>query len=356
MIVGSAVPPPPPTWVSETPLSQPRAYAQAVGLATGEVLLVGGMGRDDGLVMRTEAELFDPLTRRSVLVGGVRPGRIWHTVTTLADDRVLVAGGVERAGDGWSTLGLAEIFDPWTRRWTRVAEMLQPRSDHAATLLKDGRVLVAGGHVGPTPLASVEIYDPATDTWTAAAPLTKTRWSFSMATLPDGRVLAAGGFMDPGLQTDTSVIYDPATDTWTEGPRLWSERANHTTVLLPSGDVLLVGGQRAAANTAERYDARLGAFVFAGTLVQPRMFAQAAARPDGSVVLVGGILRPESGEGFVPNDFVEIWDPRTNLWSAYQSAPTARAAGAAVAVGNGVCIFGGSILGDEPIRTVECLE
>jgi hypothetical protein len=343
-----------PGWSVDTPMAEARSYAQGVRLVTGEVLIVGGMGREDGVVMRRRAELFDPLAGATTVLQDVRVGRMWHTVTTLRDDRVLIAGGVERVGDGYGTLGLVDIFDPHTRSWTSAAQLGQPRSDHAATLLRDGRVLVAGGHVGAQPLSSVEIYDPARDTWFRAAPLPKTRWSFSMTTLRDGRVLVAGGFEEPGLQSDTSLYYDPRSDRWSDGPHLLAERANHTTLVLRNGTLLLIGGQRVGASSAERYDEELGLFVSAGTLVQPRMFAQAAERSDGSVILVGGILRPGSGDGFVPNAFAERWDPATNEWSAIDAAPTARAAGAAVATGDAICIFGGSARDDIPVSAVEC--
>ncbi|MDO8506482.1 MAG: kelch repeat-containing protein [Candidatus Limnocylindria bacterium] len=344
------------SWSSEPPLAQTRSYAQAVTLATGEVLIVGGMGRNSagGVVMRTRAVIFDPLANASIEAGDLHVGRMWHTVTRLRDDRVLVAGGVERAGEGYDTLGIADIFDPRTRSWIAAAPMRHGRSDHAATLLRDGRVLVAGGHYGPLPIANVEIYDPATNGWTSVAPLPKTRWSFSMTTLRDGRVLAAGGFEQPGLQTDTSLLYDPARDTWEPGPTLLAERANHTTLTLRTGDLLLIGGQREGSNTAERYDNRLGRFVPAGTLADPRMFAQAAERPDGSVVLVGGILRPESGDGFVPNALAEVWDPKTNEWTRMADAPTARAGGNVAIVNGAVCLFGGSAEGDLPMSSVEC--
>ncbi len=356
MIIVEQRPPVPPSWSRESPLAQTRSYAQAVTLVTGEVLIVGGMGRDESgrVVMRTGAVIFHPLANVAIDIGDLGIGRMWHTLTRLADNRVLVAGGVERTVMGYDTLGVAQLYDTRTRGWSNAAPMRHPRSDHAATLLRDGRVLVAGGHYGPLPMAYVEIYNPRTNDWSPVAPLPKTRWSFSMTTLRDGRVLVAGGFEQPGLQTSSTLLYDPVRDSWVEGPRLQWERANHTTVALRSGDLLLIGGQREGAGTAERYDARLGRFVPAGTLANPRMFAQAAERPDGSVVLIGGILRPESGEGFVPNALTEVWDPETNEWTPVQSAPTARAGGTVALVNGAVCIFGGSADGDMPIDAVEC--
>jgi len=305
--------------------------------------------------MRYQAEVFDLASGRSQIIEQPRAGRLFASATTLRDDQVLIAGGAEKIGDGFIAHDSAELFDPWSGKWRAAARMQQPRSDHGATLLRDGRVLVVGGHDGPRPLRSVEVYDPATNTWSARTPLPLARWTFSIATLPDGRVLVAGGVMEPGTATDTSVLYDPVADVWSPGPSLAVERVIHATVQLTNGDVLLIGGQRGAAGSAERYDWRHGEFVYAGTLHQPRMGGQAAQADDGSVVVIGGILRPPTGDGFEPNALVERWDPRTNVWTEIVSAPTARIGGVIIAVAGNICVFGGSARDDEPLASAECL-
>ena len=333
----------------------PRAYPQGLLLATGKVLITGGFGRSDGVVMRYRAEVFDLVSGRSQLIEQPRVGRLFATATTLRDDQVLLAGGAEKVGDDFRAHHSVDLFDPWSGTWRTAAAMQQARSDHGATLLRDGRVLVVGGHDGPRTLRSVEVYDPAMNTWSVRAPLPLARWSFSIATLPDGRVLVAGGFMEPGNATATSLYYDPTADRWSPGPSLSVERANHSTVLLANGDLLLIGGQRAAAGSAERYDRRVGAFVYAGTLGQPRMGAQSAQADDGSVVVIGGILRPGTADGFIPNALVERWDPRTDLWTEIASAPSARTGGLIVALAGNICVFGGSERDDEPLASAECL-
>ena len=347
--------PGPPVWSDPAPLAMARAWPQGLLLATGKVLITGGFDRDDGLVMHNRAELFDPASGRSQLIDQPRVGRLFATATALRDDEVLVAGGTEKIGDSFIAHRSVDLFDPWSGRWRSAAAMRDGRSDHGATLLRDGRVLVVGGHDGPRTLRSVEVYDPATDTWSGRAPLPLARWSFSIATLPDGRVLVAGGFMEPGSATATSLVYDPVGDRWSAGPPLAVERANHTAVQLANGDLLLIGGQRAASGFAERYAWRSGEFVYAGTLHQPRMAAQAAQADDGSVVVIGGIIRPGTEEGFVPNALVERWDPRTNLWTEIASAPTARAGGVVVAFGGSICVLGGSERDDRPLGSVDCL-
>src|SRR5258708_20994627 len=138
--------------------------------------------------------------------------------------------------------------------WLGGASMRQPRADHAAVALRDGRVLVAGGENGNFIYKSAELYDPATDTWTAAAPMPRVRTQFLMAALPDGTVIALGGLEDRGAVSRTSIIYDPRTDTWREGARLSTDRVLSALTTLPNGDLLVIGGPQAASNTAARYD------------------------------------------------------------------------------------------------------
>ena len=80
-----------------------------------------------------------------------------HTATLLADGRVLVAGGF--GGNGGSVA--AELYDPARGTWTAAGRMATPRTGHTATLLLDGRVLVAGGIGGYGDLASAELFDPS---------------------------------------------------------------------------------------------------------------------------------------------------------------------------------------------------
>jgi hypothetical protein len=72
---------------------------------------------------------------------------------------LVVAGGADSGNLGYGLLASAELYDPGTGSWTATATMTVARAAHTATLLHDGRVLVAGGEGGGT---SAELYDPGT--------------------------------------------------------------------------------------------------------------------------------------------------------------------------------------------------
>ncbi len=272
-----------PTWDTFGELAHPRAYATALALAGGEILVVGGLDRDDPNITNTESELVNVKTGAVSVLDQKLEGRLHQTMTRALGDSVVVAGGVKFLTTHWDPVDRVDVYLPTDHRWISASPMIEPRSDHAATALLDGTVIVIGGNQGPRLLQSV--------------------------TLSDGRVLVAGGIDGSGAPTATTYIYYPAVDNWAEGPKMWVPRVQHAAVALANGDILFIGGDGAASGTSERYDAKLGRFILSGTLADPRQAARAAQLPDGRVVLVGGM--PPRNDEFAPLRSAEIWDPLT---------------------------------------------
>jgi hypothetical protein len=116
---------------------------------------------------------------------------------------VLVVGG----WTGYSILTDVEIYDPATGTWSTTSPLTTARCCHTATLLPDGRVLVAAGQGSSEYLGSVEVYDPASGMWSATGALAFTRRDHTATLLLDGRVLITGG-RDSVDFLDSSEIYD----------------------------------------------------------------------------------------------------------------------------------------------------
>jgi hypothetical protein len=350
-----AAPPAAPSWSVAGALAEARNYPRVVSLPTGELFVSGGVDPAYPDVARATTELFDTATGRSTLLAPSGPGRVNHTATLAWGDRVVVAGGTDFYDGSWHAMDRVDIYLPWSHVWLRAASLRQPRADHAAVALRDGRVLVAGGENGNFIYRSVELYDPATDTWSAAAPMPRVRTQFLMTLLPDGTVLALGGLEERGAPSRTSVIYDPRSDTWHEGPPLSTDRVLSAIATLHNGDVLVIGGQYAASNTAERYDWRWHTFEYAGTLHEPRLAAAAATLSDGSVALVGGLPDSPSRVGFAPTANAERWDARTNAWTALPGIAAARALGTLVVSGASAYFIGAALKSEQADASVERL-
>ncbi|GHO76518.1 hypothetical protein KSD_42890 [Ktedonobacter sp. SOSP1-85] len=145
-----------------------------------------------------------------------------HTATLLQDGRVLVAGG--NGLDVGLTRSTAEIFDPQTLEWTHTGSMNDPRWGHTATLLQDGQVLVAGGYeaaqfgVGIPVLASAELFSPTTNTWKRVPDMISAHAEHAATLLPGGEVFVANGnggvVGEPAISLDLVEWFDPITETW----------------------------------------------------------------------------------------------------------------------------------------------
>jgi hypothetical protein len=322
-------------------------------VADGEILVVGGLDRDDPNLTNAGSELVNVKTGAVTVLKDQLVGRLHQTMTRASGDRVVVSGGVVFKQTYWDPVDSVDVYLPLERKWISASPLIDPRSDHAATALLTGMVMVIGGNQGPRLLQSVEIYDTKNNRWFRASPLPNPRTEHSAFTLSDGRVLVAGGVEASGAAADTTYIYNPPADAWTEGPRMFVPRVQHAAVQLANGDILFIGGDGAASGTSERYDVKLEKFVLSGTLGEPRLAARAAQLPDGRVVLVGGM--PPRNEEFAPLNSAEIWDPVSGRWSALPPSPTPRAWPSILMVGGVVYQLSGTGDAEAAYRTIERL-
>jgi hypothetical protein len=123
-------------------------YHSATSLTNGKVLFAGGAPDDYGFAAESQATLYDPVSKVFKTTGNLRTARAFHTGTLLKDGRVLITGGYD-GGDGFNKVSgifsSAELYDPSTGRFAVAGNMSWAREAHTATLLTDGRVLIAGG-------------------------------------------------------------------------------------------------------------------------------------------------------------------------------------------------------------------
>jgi len=302
------------TWSAASPMNSGRIFHTATLLTDGRVLVTGGCGvltnDDAGLnVTFDSTELYDPSSGTWSKTGTMHDARFYHTATLLQDGNVLVVGGCEINDFDPSLLvfytppmaglfqRMTELYNPASGMWADMGALETGRVFHTATLLKNGKVLVAGGSGNMvlsfgSAFSSVELYDPASGKWTPTGNMIAAREGHTATLLPDGRVLVAGGMAYTTNLLSSCELYDPVTGKWVPTGALKTARMGHTATLLSDGKVLVAGGVKShvldPASSAELYDPATGKWSATGGLKTGRLMQTATLLPDGRVLIAGG--------------------------------------------------------------------
>jgi hypothetical protein len=312
-----------------------RTFHTSTLLADGKVLTAGG----ETSISIASSELYDPATGLWTNTGSLRFARRYHTTILLSNNKILAIGG--DIGGYQRSTATCEIYDPATRVWTyrdneygqqpKQYNLIVRRWGHTATLLPNGKVLVAGGYRDYPEgyLSSCEIYDPVSETWSNTGSLNTARDFHTATLLPNGKVLVAGGYN--GSQTNTTAlssceIYDPATGIWSIGPSMLSVRLNFDAIRLSNGNVLVAGGLQRATDplstiaSCELYNSATGVWASTGSLSNTRWSLTLTVLQSGKVLAVGG----KNGPNSTPLSSCEIYDPATGIWSIGPSMSVGR--------------------------------
>jgi hypothetical protein len=281
------------------PMLEPRSGQTATLLPDGKVLIAGGMRRNQDFYK--SAELYDPATAKFQPTGEMAERRVGHIAVLLRSGRVLVAGGWVGRG----TTDSAELYDPATGKFAAMAKLTARRGDPRATMLANGDVLITGGddHDGPSGhLASAEVFRAATLSFQTTGAMHHAREAHTATLLNNGKVLIAGGKGES--LTARAEVYDPKTGTFSETGSLVTARYKHTAGLLPDGRVLIAGGSderdwNGNLNSAEVYDPSTGRFAPTSSMNDCRF-----KLPEEAVQLQGGKLLVAGG-----SREAEIFDP-----------------------------------------------
>ncbi len=310
-----------------------RTEHAAALLANGKVIVAGGLDRPDSVVPVSSAELFDPTTGTWGVTGNMTSVRQSHSATLLPNGKVLVAGGVGM-GIGLAT---AELYDPATGAWTSTGNMTTTRHYHTATTLPNGLVLVVGGRdAAGNVVASAELYDPNSGTWTATGSMATIREFHTATLLSNGKVLVAGG--STGNAIASAELYDPGSGAWITTGSLQAARMIHTATLLPNGKVLAAGGYDRSVNhrSAELYDPVAGTWTTTGSMASTRDRHAATLIPNGKVLVSGGYNGVDVDGNF------ELYDPASGAWTLAGAMRASREDHVAILLANGrLLVIGG---------------
>jgi hypothetical protein len=280
--------------------------------------------------------------------GPLLVARAHATSTVLRDGRVLVAGGQDANG---APVASAEVYNPATGTWSPTGSLPLPVTQATATLLADGTVLMAGGLTGAVgslvPTSISETYNPATGAWSLTrSPLLTASYAGGAAPLASGKVLYAGGLTSTSFTVPaTSVVqlYDPATGAWAQTGSLPLGVANFQMSALPDGTVLVAGGETAMQGSttasAEIYQPSSGAWTTVSPMPIGVASAAGARLASGGFLVAGGKISP-AGQA---TNTSQLFHPVTRSWSVPDLMPVASYGATATFLPPGKVLFAGGL-------------
>lgn len=338
------------TWTLTGNLITARSQHTATLLTNGQVLVVGGVGTS-GAVLNS-AELYNPATGKWTATGSLATARYAHIATLLGNGEVLVAGGVEQTSSTTVTCTqTAELYNPATGKWTAAGSMTKARGNHAATLLPNGQVLVAGGYCYNGSNfddfdSSAELYNPSTNTWQATGSMHIGHAYAAATLLANGEVLIAGGNGSTSADGRTAELY--SNGQWTLTGNLNSLRANDSALLLANGDVLVFGGGPLAG--AEFYAPASGTWTntFNFGIAPPEAGQTETLLRSGTTMLAGGKDRYKS-----VHNAARLYNNSTNSWLAANPMNNARQFHTATLLANGLVLVVGGVNSTGTIASAE---
>jgi len=319
----TATTPPSLSFVPTGSMHVARDAATATLLQNGKVLVAGGadFSGSPSVDYYASAELYDPATGEFATTGSMIAARAYATATLLQNGKVLIAGG-EGCADGrhctnvarGTALASAELYDPGTGKFTETGSMTGVSDDDTATILSDGRVLMAG--FGDW----ADLYEPDSAKFIRTGREAALNYPILATPLPNGKVLVAGQAGPSTATTTLAQVYDETSGTFTtvslalpsgtpsvtfKGQVVHRPEPSSLT-LLKDGRVLLFAG-----GYLETYDPATGVCADAGFISPVGEWDDPTAilLSDGSVLFEGGGL-PYSANG--PNGNITtavVYDP-----------------------------------------------
>jgi large repetitive protein len=284
--------------------------------------------------------------------GSMTTARIGHTATLLVDGRVLIAGGGS---------AMVELYDPSTGSFTAIGSMTASEGVGSATLLPDGRVLLIE-------TKGAELYDPSTGTFSATGNMIEVQNGYTATLLTNGKVLVTGGTngqSDCCANVANPELYDPLTQMFslagpyadTGAPTVGATYGAGTSGLVSVPASLLPGGKVliSSESAAELYDPLRNAFGLTGSMTAPYLFLgptkptsiygrAATLLPNGKVLVTGGAPAFFDTGDLQNLNRAELYDPSRGTFTATGNMALIRYSHASTLLPDGTVLITGGIV------------
>ena len=306
------------------PVQAAQAHATLAGL---DQLNLGPLPRElAGKRGRLDLDIvFDSAAANRITIAPTwPPSGGWGSRATLIEEnsemgviglngKIYVIGGYPSSR---VTVNTVQVYDTASNSWTRAAP-LAIAVNHLMPVAYGGKIYVIGGQTDPNTayIDSVQEYDPGTNSWRTRSPMPTSR-SAGAAVLIDDKIYVSGG--RPPRGSDFAV-YDPVKDRWTTLPDLPTQR-NHLMAVAGNGKLYVVGGgfeggfTSQGADAVEIFDPKTNLWTKGASLPKPRGGLNG--------VLAHGCLHFFGGEfanGVHPDH--DVYNPATDKWTSLPNMP-----------------------------------
>jgi N-acetylneuraminic acid mutarotase len=187
-------------WFAKAHMPLP-SYGGAAAAIDGKLYVLATPPGQDGDFTTTRLFRYDPATN-TWSERAPAPHHHHQSVARAINGKLYVAGGLTFYSDGathrraWAEL---DVYHPATNTWTTEASMPTARYGAVGGVM-DGKLYVAGGWAGVTPVSTLEVYDPVANTWAARTDMPTARGGAG-AGVVNGVLYVLGGRTVEGKST-----------------------------------------------------------------------------------------------------------------------------------------------------------
>ena len=302
----------------DAPIAWPVVAIHASLLPNGKII-TWNAGEQPTQV--TKVDLFDPASGSHAPVALNTANIFCAGHTLLPDGRLLVAGGhLVNNGEG---IAQTNLFDYRNNTWTRVQDMNAARWYPSVITLGTGEALVASGTITPDTFNEIpQVWGSQSSGWRnltgAQAKLSYYPWIFQA---PDGRVFNSGPSTAMGWMTTTGT----GTETYAGNRDAVNFREYGSSVMYQPGKLLVIGGSDPPVASTTKIDLNQNAKLETGpNMAFARRQLNATILPDGTVLVTGGTGGPGFNNEASAVLSAELWNPNTNVFRTLASMQVAR--------------------------------
>jgi len=205
-------------WTTRAPLPSKRHLPNGAAVINGKIYVAGGLNAEG----RTTSTLFVyHVAGNAWFAKAPMPINSYGGAAAAIDGKLYVLATPPGQDGRFTNPTRLFRYDPATNTWSERAPA--PHHHHQGVVRAiNGKLYVAGGmtmidsdvsgYLQPKAWVELDVYDPVTNTWSGRVPMPTARHG-AVASVMDGKLYVAGGWAGVS-PVPTLEVYDPVANTW----------------------------------------------------------------------------------------------------------------------------------------------